>query len=104
MRLLSLILVSLTLAVTTGCDEVRIKLGDGQVAAVSSDVPTVRLTGVRIGDDGIDVPGVIQIDDDGIDVPGMVRIDDDGIELEGTVEVVGDEVRIRRAQPQPEAR
>ena len=98
-----LVLVCLSLA-SSGCDEIRIKLSPSQAATVAGvtsgqpGTPTLRLTGLRIDDAGIDVPGVVRIDEQGIEAPGLVTIDDDGIELTGTVELDGDEIVVRRAQ------
>jgi hypothetical protein len=63
-------------------------------AAPADPDPAPRVT-VRIGNDGLFIPGLIRIDDDGVEVFGVLKIDDDGIVIyRGSA----------RKDPQPEPR
>jgi hypothetical protein len=66
---------------------------------------------IRIGEDGIVIPGILRIDDEGVflsnglrvtdegvHVPGVVTVDDDGVTVHGVVQVDG------RSSPRKRAR
>ncbi len=63
-------------------------------------------TTIRIGKDGIHLPGVLRIDDHGIEIIGVLEITDDGIHIPGVLKIDDDGVVIYqrpRETPEPKS-